>query len=343
MKSTTSPFRARVLLPLAAATAIAVAALTGCTSHSTVTTHPLNPTKAASTSCDVTPAPPAGFTEKRTSVGGGIDLNYVKGGHGPTLVLLAGYPQTWYAWDDILPELAKHYTVIAPDLPGSGGSSTPKGVAPYTKKAMAGDVYNLVNKLGLSQNVRVVGHDIGTMVAYSYAAAHPTEVTKLVMSEAPLPDRNIADNPSLTLNGPGLWWFGLFNEKDGLATDMMKGKAKIWVTESMPTVEVVKGALTKCDLAVYTHNLEQAGHMQATINWFAAFPEDIKNDDAYAKTKLPMPVMAIGASNSLGATIPNQVKEYATNVTPVIFPDSGHWIYEEHPAESTALLLKFLS
>jgi pimeloyl-ACP methyl ester carboxylesterase len=122
----------------------------------------------------------------------------------------------------------------------------------------------------------------------------------------------------------------------------MAGKAKVWVTQSMPTLEVVKGALTQCDLAIYTHNLEQPGHMQATINWFATFPQDIKNDAVYQKTKLTMPVMAIGASNSLGNSVPNQVRQYATNVTGVVFPDSGHWIYEEHPAQSTKLLLGFL-
>jgi len=147
-------------------------------------------------------------------------------------------------------------------------------------------------------------------VAYSYAAAHPRDVTKLVLSEAPIPDQSIYSYPALTANGPGLWWFGLFNERGGLA--------------------------------VYTHNLEQPGHLQATINWFATFPQDIKNDAAYQKTKLTMPVMAIGASNSLGSSVPDQVGQYATNVTGVVFPDSGHWIYEEHPAESAQLLLGFL-
>ena len=83
----------------------------------------------------------------------------MRGGHGPTLLLVAGHPQTWYAWDDILPGLAKHYTVVAPDLPGSGGSDAPAGISAYTKKAMAGDLYQLLVKLGLDKNIRVVGHD----------------------------------------------------------------------------------------------------------------------------------------------------------------------------------------
>ena len=336
MKHNIGGLRPAVLGPLAVAATIAVtAALSGCSPATSAQP------AAAQSSCSLNPSPPSGFTEQKTSAGG-IGINYVRGGHGPTLLLIAGYPQTWYAWDDILPELAKHYTVIAPDLPGSGGSDAPAGTSAYTKKAMAGDLYQLLAKLGLDKNVRVVGHDVGTMVAYSYAAAHPDEVTKLVLSEAPIPDQSIYSYPALTAHGPGLWWFGLFNETNGLAENLMAGKAKVWVTQSMPTLEVVKGALTKCDLEVYTHNLEQPGHMQATINWFATFPQDIKNDAVYQKTKLTMPVMAIGASNSLGSSVPNQVRQYATNVTSVVFPDSGHWIYEEHPAESAKLLLGFL-
>ena len=202
MKYTIGRLRSVILGSVAAAAITAVtAALGGCssvTSAQSATTH-----ESAQSSCSLNPSPPSGFTEQKASAGG-IGINYVRGGHGPTLLLVAGYPQTWYAWDGILPELAKHYTVIAPDLPGSGGSDAPAGTSAYTKKAMAGDLYQLLAKLGLDKNVRVVGHDIGTMVAYSYAAAHPSDVTKLVLSEAPIPDQSIYSYPALTANGPGL-------------------------------------------------------------------------------------------------------------------------------------------
>ena len=340
MKYTAGQFKSSILGPLTVAAAVAVAAaLGGCSAAASV--HTVAAGVETRSSCSLNPSPPSGFTEQKASAGG-IKINYVRGGHGPTLLLVAGYPQTWYAWDDILPELAKHYAVIAPDLPGSGGSSAPASESDYTKKAMAADLYQLLAKLGLEKNVRIVGHDVGAMVAYSYAAAHPADVTKLVLSEAPIPDQSIYTYPALTANGPGLWWFGLFNEPNHLAEQMMAGKAAIWVTGQMPTVEVVKGALTKCDLAIYAHNLEQPGHMQATINWFATVRQDIKNDAAYEKHKLTMPVMAIGASGCLGASVPDQVRKLATQVTSVVFPDSGHWIYEEHPAESAKLLLNFL-
>jgi pimeloyl-ACP methyl ester carboxylesterase len=143
---------------------------------------------------------PAGFSEHKTRVAG-IGINYVIGGHGPTLVLIHGYPQTWYEWHGIMPALAAHYTVIAPDLPGAGKSDAP--ATGYDKKTMAADLHALLVSLGRDSDVRIVGHDIGTMVAYSYAAQFPTRVRKLVLSEAPIPDPSVYQFPSLTAHGPG--------------------------------------------------------------------------------------------------------------------------------------------
>ncbi|HTU04165.1 MAG TPA: alpha/beta fold hydrolase, partial [Trebonia sp.] len=188
MKHRHAFFRPAILLPLAAAAAIAIAV-------PTVTAQADSVPAAAPSACSLNPSPPSGFTEHKVQVDG-IGINYVRGGHGPVLLLLHGYPQTWYSWDDILPALAQHYTVIAPDLPGAGLSDAPASAADYTKKAMAADIYGLMVKLGLSHHIRIVGHDIGTMVAYSYAAAHPHDVVKLVLSEAPIPDPSIYTFPA---------------------------------------------------------------------------------------------------------------------------------------------------
>jgi pimeloyl-ACP methyl ester carboxylesterase len=291
--------------------------------------------------CALNPSPPAGFVERKVKVNG-IGINYVRGGHGPTLLLLHGYPQTWYTWDHVLPALAQHYTVVAPDLPGAGLSDAPASSAAYTKKAMAADIHALMVKLGLSRNIRIVAHDIGTTVAYPYAAAHRDDVVKLVLSEAPIPDPTIYTFPSLTPNGPGLWWFGLFAEKNGLAEDLMTGREQQWVTDFMPTSEVVKGALTACDLKIYAHALAQPGHLRASIEWFATLPQDVKDNAIYQQTKLSMPVLAIGASGNLGTREETWVRQYATNVTGLVIPNSGHWLYQEHPAELTNVLLQFL-
>ena len=306
-----------------------------------LTTGPGASAQTGSAACALNPAPPAGFIERKIKVNG-IGINYVRGGHGPTLLLLHGYPQTWYTWDHILPALAQHYTVVAPDLPGAGLSDAPAPAADYTKKAMAADIYALMVKLGLSHDIRIVAHDIGTTVAYPYAEAHPADVVKLVLSEAPIPDPTIYTFPSLTPNGPGLWWFGFFAENDGLAQDLMTGREQQWVTDFMPTSEVVKGALTTCDMAVYAHFLAQPGHLRASIEWFATLPQDVQDNAVNQKTQLSMPVLAIGASGNLGTREATWVREYATNVTGVVIPDSGHWLYQEHPAELTSVLLQFL-
>jgi pimeloyl-ACP methyl ester carboxylesterase len=337
-------FKPRILAPIAVAAAIgiavpAAAALAGAAPASA--SAQAGAAASAPSGCSLNPAPPPGFTERKVNVDG-IGINYVRGGHGPTLLLIHGYPESWYEWHDIMPALARHYTVVAPDLPGAGLSDAPAAKADYTKKAMAADIYRLMAKLGLSRNVSVVGHDIGTMVAYSYAAAHPRDVVRLVLSEAPIPDPSIYTYPALTARGPGLWWFGLFNDPGTLAYDLMKAKEKVWVTESVPVLEIVKNSISQCELAVYTHYLEQPGHLQATIDWFSTFSQDVKNDAAYQKTKLTMPVLAIGGSASLGSSVAAQVRSYATNVTGAVIPDTGHWLYEERPAELTGLLLHFL-
>jgi hypothetical protein len=107
-----------------------------------------------------------------------IQLHYVIGGHGVPVILLHGWPETWYEWRHVMPALAKNYTVIAPDLRGLGDSSKP--LTGYDGKTTEEDIHQLVSKLGFKQ-IFLVGHDVGSQPAYSYAAAHPTEVKRLVI------------------------------------------------------------------------------------------------------------------------------------------------------------------
>jgi pimeloyl-ACP methyl ester carboxylesterase len=282
---------------------------------------------------------PAGFSEHKTQVAG-IGINYVIGGHGPTLVLIHGYPQTWYEWHGIMPELAKHYTVIAPDLPGAGRSDAP--ASGYDKKTMAAKLHALLVSLGKDQDVNVVGHDIGTMVAYAYAAQYPRSVKKLVLSEAPIPDQSVYAFPALTAQGPGVWNFGFFSLQTGLPESLIRGREETWTSGFMRGIAVHKDALTPDELQVFASYLRDYAHLEASFAWFRTFPQDIADNARFKKTPLPMPVLAIGASGSLARAVPDQVRQYATHVTPAVIRDSGHWIYEEHPKEMTDLLLRFL-
>jgi pimeloyl-ACP methyl ester carboxylesterase len=285
------------------------------------------------------PAPPPGFAARDTRVNG-IRMHYVRGGHGPTLVLLHGYPQTSYEWFGVMPELARHYTVIAPDLRGAGGSSAPRGG--YDKVTMAEDVRQLLVSLGRSKHVNVVGHDIGTMVAYAYGASHPRSVRKLALTEAPIPDKTVYTYPSLTPRGPGFWNFGFFNLRNGLPESTIDGKERGWVAGFMDWLTVNKSAITRKDTNVYAQALRRDGHLRASFEWFRAFRTDNVDVATMAKTKLHMPVLAVGAQYSLGKTVAKQARRYATHVQGAVVKDSGHWIWEERPKATTRLLLAFL-
>ncbi|BBX69167.1 alpha/beta fold hydrolase [Mycolicibacterium psychrotolerans] len=282
---------------------------------------------------------PEGLTRDKVDVGG-LGIDYVTGGSGPTLVLLHGYPQTWYEWRHVLPALAEHYTVVAPSLRGAGRSDAPP--AGYDKKTMAADIHGLLVALGLDSRVRMVGHDIGTMVAYAYAVAHPDEVTKLVLSEAPIPDPAIYSFPSLTPDGPGAWHFGFFNLANGFADELIAGNEKLWVTKFIDALEMIKGSVTDEDISIYAEYLSDPAHLRANLAWFRSLPQDMADNTEFGKTKLAMPVLAIGAEGSLADFVGIQVKNYASDVTPAVIAGAGHWIYEERPDEMTQVLLTFL-
>ena len=327
-----SVIRLGILLPLAIAATIGV---TGCATGTHGSTTPAPPPGVSNNLEQM----PAGFTEHKMNVGP-LGINYVIGGHGPTVVLLHGYPQTWYMWRRVMPALAEHYTVIAPDLPGAGKSDAPD--TGYDKKTMAANIHELLVRLGMDHDIRLVGHDIGTMVAYAYAAANPQDVSTLVLSEAPIPDPGIYQFPALTANGPGVWNFGLFSLTNGLPEDVVRGRETMWTDRFIDQFEFVKGAVTPDAVQVFATYLQDPAHLEASFDWFRAFPQDIQDDAANQRSKLTMPVLAIGAQYSLGESVPQQARNYATNVTGMVIQNSGHWIYEEKPAETTQILLDFL-
>jgi pimeloyl-ACP methyl ester carboxylesterase len=158
----------------------------------------------------------------------GIRLHYVIAGHGKPVVLLHGCPETWYEWRHIIPSLAKNYTVIASDLPGLGDSSKP--VNGYDGKKVADDIYKLVTQLGFKQ-IFLVGHDWGGQVAYSYAAAHPSDVRRLVIIETPLP--GIASSSDVGKFYPpsagGLWWVS-FHLVPNLPEKLVAGKERLYLS-----------------------------------------------------------------------------------------------------------------
>ncbi|MFJ6703765.1 MULTISPECIES: alpha/beta fold hydrolase [unclassified Streptomyces] len=321
----------------AAVAATLATTLAGAPAFATQPEHGSGPGRPARAAAE--PRVPAGFTEHKVKVGK-VGIDYVEGGRGKTLVLLHGYPQSWYEWHKVMPELSRHYHVIAPSLRGAGASDAP--ASGYDKKTMAEDVHGLLEKLGRDRDVNLVGHDIGTMVAYAYASAHPGSVSKLVLSEAPLPDKSLYTFPSLTAQGPGFWNFGFFNVTNGLPEAAVKGHETEWVERFSDMLEHDKDGVTPRDAAVYGHYLKDPAHLRASFEWFRALNKDVADNAVYGKRKLTMPVLALGAQYSLGSAVPDQVSRYGTHVTGEVVPGSGHWLWEEKPAEMTARLLDFL-
>ena len=283
---------------------------------------------------------PKGFTEQRTNVNG-VTINYVRGGEGPTVVLLHGYPQTWYAWHTVMPELARQYTVIAPDMRGTGDSDAPS--VGYDKNTLAGDVHGLLVQLGLDRSVRVVGHDIGAMVAYTYAAQHPENVERLVFCEAVVPDEGIYQMPVLMPTGPGHWNFGLFQVPD-FPESLVKGRELGWLRGYMLPQAQRPESIEEESLKEYARCLAaDDAHLFASFGPFRALVSDMPVMAEYAKTRIPMPVLAVGASDSLGASVGSQLARYAENIRVVVIGDAGHYLFDEQPEEMLQHVLPFLA
>jgi len=267
----------------------------------------------------------------------GIQLHYVIGGKGDPVVLLHGWPETWYEWRHVMPALAKNYTVIAPDLRGLGDSSKPP--TGYDGKTVAEDIHQLVGKLGF-KTIFLVGHDIGTFIVYSYAAAHPSEVKALAVMEAPIP----GFYPPVR---PILWWVP-FHQTPDVPEALVQGKEMLYLSWFYHNLANNPAAITQQDINEYVSHYSAPGGMRAGFEYYRAIPQDAIQNMNYSKTKLTMPVLGLGGGYTPAfggnVTMPSVVygmKILAQNVTGILVPNSGHWIPEEQPQFLADQLLKF--
>lgn len=270
----------------------------------------------------------------RTAEVKGLKMHYLTAGHGPSLILLHGYAETSLMWKPIIPLLAERFTVIAPDLPGIGDSAIP--AQGLDMKSAAITIHDLAQVLGV-QKAEVVGHDIGLMVAYAYAAQFPTEVTKLVLMDAFLPGvpgwEPIYDNP-------GIWHFR-FNGPTPEA--LVQGREPTYFAYFWNDLAADKShSIPEADRKAYLAAYSRPGRMHAAWEYFVSFPQAAKDFAVLSKTKLTMPLLTIGGDKSLGVPLGEQGKLVATDVTVVVLKNAGHWVLEEQPKETTAALQKFL-
>jgi len=275
--------------------------------------------------------PPANFKHATVNVNN-VDIHYVIGGKGEPLVLIHGFGQNWYMWNRLLPELSKHFTVIAPDLRGVGESGKPE--SGYDKKTMATDIHELVKKLGY-KNVNVAGHDIGLMVAYAYAAQYPTEVKKLALMDALLP----GIEPVWSQVSASAWWFGFFSWP--ASGDIVAGKEKEFLTGFWPVVANKKDSFTKEETAEFIRAYSVKGATTGSFKWFGAFQQDGKDNVEFMKTKLTMPVLTMGGQYFAAAFLKDHTKLLANDVHETNIANSGHWIVQENTEAVQKGLLDF--
>jgi len=263
-----------------------------------------------------------------------VQLHYLTAGHGPaTVILLHGFAETSRMWRPIIPTLAEKFTVIAPDLPGIGDSSIPDKI---DMLEAAKKIHALARSLDIDK-ARVVGHDIGLMVAYAYAAQFPNETEKLAVMDAFLPG---VPGWEPIYNAPNVWHFrfnGEYPEK------LVQGRERTYFEYFWNVLAADKTrSIPEADRKAYTAAYSKPGRMRAAWTYFASWPQLAKDFAQLSQTKLTMPVLSIGGEKSLGNELAAQMKLVADSLTIIVLPNTGHWILEEKPKETTDALVNFL-
>jgi pimeloyl-ACP methyl ester carboxylesterase len=282
-----------------------------------------------------------GVTHGMADVEPGLRLHYVTAGQGArTIVLLHGFPQTWWEWRRVIPALvAAGFRVVAPDYRGAGHSWRPPGG--YDKQTMANDIHQLLRRqLRIQGTVVLVGHDIGLMVAYGYAQAHRDEVSHLVVVDAPLPGTAVFDR---LRTDPRVWHFAFHGARD-VAEMLVAGRERQYLQAFFNARCFDPSAISEADLELYASAYAAAGAMRAGFELYRTFDRDAEDNRAALERdgKLTMPVLAVGgASSTSGPLVEEMMREVAGDVTGLRVPGAAHWIPEENPQALVRAMLEF--
>jgi pimeloyl-ACP methyl ester carboxylesterase len=279
------------------------------------------------------PELPATFKSQIVHSPAGADIFVRSAGNGPVVVLIHGYAETSDSWAPLATELVKSYTVVVPDLRGIGRSSRPAGG--YDKKTQAADIRAVITTLGFDRAF-IVSHDIGIMVAYAYAALYPDKVERLVVMDAPLPGIAPWDD---IIKDHKLWHFSFWGpDEDRLA----QGRERIYLDRIWNDFSASPTQPDEATRKFYAAQYAKPGAMHAGFEHFKAFFQDAEDNKVFARTKLTMPVLAVGGGKSFGATEAVVFRSVAINVREAVVPNSGHWLMEESPAYTVALIRDYL-
>ena len=265
----------------------------------------------------------------------GVKLHYLVAGKGDPVILLHGYAQNSHMWRPLIRELAKSHTTIAPDLRGFGLSSKPP--TGYDKKTMAQDIHALATSLGLRRTI-IVGHDIGLMVAYAYAAQYPNEVERIALMDAFLP--GVGDWKTVWLLRD-LWHFHFYGETP---LKLVSGRERIYFEHFWNDFAAdSKHSVPEADRRFYARSYAQPGAMRAGFEVFRSFEQDAKDFAQFSETKLTMPMLVLTGEKASGEFLIEQARQVDTNVDGVVIKGKGHWLMEEAPREVIPKLVAFIN
>ncbi|MBN9443936.1 alpha/beta hydrolase [Bosea sp. (in: a-proteobacteria)] len=265
----------------------------------------------------------------------GATIHVRVGGQGPAVVLLHGYGETGDMWAPMAADLARDHTVVVPDLRGLGLSSKP--ASGFDKKTQAGDVAGVLDALKV-ERADLVTHDIGNMVGFAFAAQHPQRVGRFVLIDAPVPGIGPWEE---ILKNPLLWHFR-FGGPD--MERLVAGRERIYLDRFWNEFSATPARFSEASREHYAKLYALPGAMHSGFAQFAAFDQDAIDNRAYlaAGGKLAMPILALGGEKSFGTTMAAVMRAAATDVTEGVVPDSGHWIMEENPTATVAMVRAFL-
>lgn len=265
-----------------------------------------------------------------------VELHFVTTGKGPPVLLLAGWPQTWYAWRKVMPIMAQNYTIVALDMRGLGDSDKPQ--SGYDTRTVSEDIYHLVKLFG-GQRFFLVGHDVGAWVAYAYAAAHGQTVRRLVVLDAAIP--GITPAHAFGLSRDSKTWQFVFHTVPDLPEEMTEGRERQYLSWFFRTKSAHPETITPEALDEYVRCYSAPGGMRAGFEYYRAVFDDIEQNQEYAKTKLSMPVLAFGGEKATGDRMLHTMQSVADDVRGGVIPDCGHYIPEECPEFLAGEMLAF--
>lgn len=268
-----------------------------------------------------------------------LRFHFVEGGVGPTVILLAGFPQSWYAWRRVMPILAPRYSVVAVDLPGQGDSDKPSGG--YDTRTTGERINALIKTLGHNRYF-MAAHDIGSWIAYPYAARYPDELARLVLLDANIPGVTLRSTIQLGFEQNWRTWHFLFNTIPDLPEALLQGHERVlieWFFQRKTANPA--GTFSTADIDEYERVYRKLGNLNGMLGYYRAIFEDMTQNAELAKAKVKTPILALGGDRGSAPDIYEAMKPLCEDVRGGVIKDCGHYIPEEQPKALAAKMIEF--